>query len=242
MLERINRNYPDKMVIISEFGTPGVFGRDTKEADELRVRVIREQLAEFGRHDWIGGAIFWCYQDYRSHRNLFPGFTSGYVDHGLVDENRQRRPSYRMWMEENAPARMKLAWTRDKDSNPPTGFRLIVERRGANEIPTYTPRDYRLVWELRDDGNTLVAQGEQTLNVIAGEQTIESKFQTAAQATTATSTMPKSLTLRVRLHRPRGFVAAEQRLEWLPLRVGGEEIDDMRRKGTLTTPLPPAPR
>jgi hypothetical protein len=29
-----------------------------------------------------------------ANHNLWPGQTAGYVDHGLVDENRQRRPSY----------------------------------------------------------------------------------------------------------------------------------------------------
>jgi len=89
MLDRAGRQYPDKMFIVSEFGTPGVFATDSVEADKLRVHTLEHQLDAFQKYDWIAGAIFWCYQDYKSHRNLFPGYSAGYVDHGVVDENRQ---------------------------------------------------------------------------------------------------------------------------------------------------------
>ena len=51
-------------------------------------------LPRLAARDWIAGAILWCYQDYKSPRNLWPGETEGYVEHGLVDEARQRKPSY----------------------------------------------------------------------------------------------------------------------------------------------------
>lgn len=228
-LDRVNQNYPDKMVIISEFGTPGVFARDSKGADELRSRIIREQLQEFGTREWIAGAIFWCYQDYRSHRNLFPGLTAGYVDHGVVDENRQRRPSYAVWTNENAPARIEINWTIGKDAQP-SGFRATVERRRPNEIPSYAPRDFRLLWELRDEDNTLVASNVKTLAALDETQIIQETWQTAKT---------RSLRLRVKLRRPNEFQAAEKTLDWLETRVGGEEIKDMQRKNTLLSPLPP---
>ncbi len=228
-LDRVDRNYPDKMVIISEFGTPGVFARDSKGADELRSKIISEQLREFGKRDWIAGAIFWCYQDYRSHRNLFPGLTSGYVDHGLVDENRQRRSSYTVWKNENAPARIMLSWTYNKE-NQPTGFRVVVERRRADEIPSYAPRDFKMRWELRDEDNALIANGEKTVSSLSQSQTISENLPPPKT---------KSLRLTIKLMRPNDFQAAEGTIDWLETRVGGEEIKDMQRKNTLLSPLPP---
>jgi len=96
-LDTIDRLYPDKMVIVSEMGYAGLFAGNSVEADRARIKVITEQLPVLAARDWIAGALLWCYQDYKSQRNLWPGETEGYVDHGLVDEARQRRPSYAVW-------------------------------------------------------------------------------------------------------------------------------------------------
>lgn len=228
-LARINRTYPNKMVIISEFGLAGLFGRNPKEADELRSRLLREQLAEFAKHDWIGGAIMWCYQDYKSHRNLSTGYTTAYVDFGVVDEYRQRRPGYELWQDENSPVRVNLAWERNKDRNP-IGFRATLDRRRLTELPSYTPRNYRVEWEVRNDDGELVGRGERQMTIDA-TQTVAESFQLKAPT--------KSLRLIVRALRPTGFVAAEENLEWLRSGNGGEFIEDMRRKGTLPNPFPP---
>src|SRR5215469_1867668 len=39
-LEQIGRDYPTKMVIVSEFGYPGVFSPDSAAADKARIRTI----------------------------------------------------------------------------------------------------------------------------------------------------------------------------------------------------------
>ncbi len=220
-LERVHRNYPGKLVIISEFGTPGVFAPDSKAADKLRARTFREQLAEFGRHDWIGGAIMWCYQDYKSHRNLWPGEVKGYVDHGVVDENRQRRPSYDVWRELNSPARISVEWKYDS-SRRPVGFAATIERRRADEIPSYTLRGYRLSWELRDHANKKLAGEEKTLSEIGPPQSLESHW--PAPET-------RALRLVIKVHRPAGFVATERTLTWWEPRPGGLNLEEMKRQG-----------
>ncbi len=124
----------------------------------MRVEVMKSQLAEFAKHDFVAGAIFWCYQDYKSHRNLWPGLTTDWVEMGLVDENRQRLPSYGAWKEQTSPARLAVAWTRGEGGRP-TGFRATVERRPATELPSYELRGYRLEWEARDHDGTLLGSG-----------------------------------------------------------------------------------
>jgi beta-galactosidase/beta-glucuronidase len=225
VLERIEKNYPDKMVVISEFGTPGPFAPTSEAADKLRAKIFREQLELIGKRPWIAGALMWCYQDYRSHRNLWPGQTAGVVDHGVVDENRQRRPSYFVWRELNSPALIRLEWRLNGDEKP-VGFRAAIERRRPDEIPSYTLRHYRVEWEARDNDNNQVASGKQDLPDIGPPQSLDANWP---------SPQTKSLHLRLRLDRSTGFVAAEKTLDWWEPRTGGLNIDEMRREGL---PLP----
>lgn len=229
VLERIGRTYPNKMVIISEFGTAGVFGRNMKEVDEIRARTLTEQVAEFAKHDWIGGAILWCYQDYLSHRNLAPGTTTAYVDFGLVDENRQRRPSYFAWQKQHAPAEIKLAWIRE-GGNAPTGFNLALARRASNYLPSYNLRGYRVKWEVRDSNGKLYSEGTREMNVTNQPQMMTETFAQSPDA--------RDMILSVKVMRPTGFVAAEEKIDWVRIISGGETIDDMRKKGTLPADFP----
>ena len=219
-LEAVGRKYPDKMVIISEFGAAGFFAQDPEKGDRIRSRIIRDQMRIFGQYDWIGGAIFWCYQDYRSHRNLWPGLQEGFVDMGVVDENRQRRPSYYAWREENAPAHLQLEWK--GGDTVPAGFQATISRRSPEELPSYELRNYRLDWEVRDADSRLVSAGDKLLPAIGTAQTLESAWPTPAT---------RSLQLRVRLMRPTGFVAVEQSLLWWDPRSGGLNVDTMRKEG-----------
>ncbi len=221
IMEKINRNYPNKMVIVSEFGVAGLFAPNSRDADKLRARIFREQMAQFGKEDWIAGALMWCYQDYKSHRNLWPGVTAGYVDHGVVDENRQRRPSYKVWQELNSPAHVRVEWQYDAQRRP-VGFRARIARRGPDELPSYPLRDYRAVWEVRDNDNTKIAGEAKSLPEIGPPQSLEATWPASAS---------KSMRLTLWLYRPTGFVAAEKTLDWWEARSGGLNIDEMKREG-----------
>ncbi len=203
--------FPDKMVVISEFGLAGLFAPDTAQADRMRVGIIESQLAEFARHDFVAGAIFWCYQDYKSHRNLWPGLTTDWVKMGLVDENRQRLPSHAAWKERTSPARLGIAWTRPPFAAP-TGFRATVERRRPTELPSYELRGYRLEWEARDHDGTRLAGGTKDLPVIGSPATVEGSWP---------ATSSREVRLAVRVVRPTGFVAAERAERWWEPRSGG---------------------
>lgn len=211
-VERVGRMFPDKMIVISEYGAAGIFARDKVRGDELRRRIMRDQTALFSRHDFIGGLIFWCYQDYKSHRNLRPGMDKGFVEMGVVDEHRQRYPSFELWKELNAPARISVDWNPLTTYTPPAGFRARVERRGADEIPSYALRGYRLAWEVTDHDGRKVAGGEQELPEVGAPFTVEGKW--AAPAT-------RAVTLRLKLCRPTGFLAQEETLEWWQPLSGG---------------------
>lgn len=210
-VERIGKLFPDKMIVVSEFGAAGTFAPNLPEADELRRQIMRDQIALFSKYDFIGGVVFWCYQDYKSHRNLRPGQRQGFVEMGLVDEDRQRRPSYFLWRELNAPATIALSWNPLTTYTPPAGFRATIARRGETEIPSYTLRGYRLVWEAWDDDDRRIAGGEQMLPEVGPAFTVAASWQAPTT---------KSVRLVLRLYRPTGFLATEQTLSWWQPRSG----------------------
>ncbi len=218
MIERAGKQFPDKMFIISEFGTPGIFATDTVEADKLRVHTLRNQLDIFEKYDWIAGAIFWCYQDYKSHRNLWPGHTSGYVDHGVVDEYRQRRPSFFAWQKRTSPAILKAKW---KYSNwyQASGFELTIRRKPLTAIPSYSLKNYTLLWELRDGDGKLLHDGRLELADMEDEQTLKTDWKGDSSGHHAS--------LRFTLINPRGEIETEESLRFLYPVADGQEIDQM---------------
>jgi beta-glucuronidase len=218
-LDRANRDYPTKMFFISEFGAAGMFAPDKKAGDELRVRIMREQLEIFRKYDFIAGAILWCYQDYKSHRNLRPGERSGMVEMGIVDENRQRYPSFRVWQEENTPADVRLKWT--YEDGRPVGFEATISRRGEDWLPSYNMHSYRAEWELRDATGALVWQGSKRLSDIGPPQTIEADWPVRS----------RGYRLRLRLLRPTGFPAWERSIDWWEGISGGDSVQEMEKRG-----------
>jgi beta-glucuronidase len=207
-LDRIGRIFSDKMVIISEFGLAGIFAKNPQDADSMRVNIIREQMPELARRDWIAGAILWCYQDYKSRRTLRPGWEEGYVEHGLVDEYRQRKPSYYAWKALNAPATMNAHWE-ETSAGTPSRFTVTVTPNSIENLPYYPLHDYRLVWEISDETGNLLARGGQQF----------SDLQTARVISGAVDPPPNAemLKLHLTLLRPESTVAAETSVDW---RVG----------------------
>ena len=222
MLDRAGKQFPDKMFIISEFGTPGIFATDTVEADKLRVHILQHQLDVFQKYDWIAGALFWCYQDYKSHRNLWPGLKQGYVDHGVVDEYRQRRPSFFAWQKRTSPAVIAAKW---KYINwyETGGFDLTISRKPLTELPSYPLKNYKLTWELRDGEGKFLHTGSFDLADLDAEQKLKAEWPGDPSIHHAT--------LHLVLTNPRGEVEQEETLRHLFPVADGQEIDQMTIPG-----------
>jgi beta-galactosidase/beta-glucuronidase len=218
MLEHAGSSFPDKMFIISEFGTPGVFATNTVEADKLRVHILHHQLDLFAKYDWIAGAIFWCYQDYKSHRNLWPGHTEGYVDHGVVDEYRQRRPSFFAWEKRTAPATLNAKW-KYVGWYRTGGFEVTTGRKPLSELPSYPLKDYKLHWEYRDGEGKLLQQGDFALADMDETQTLHADWPTDPDIHHAS--------LHLVLTNPRAEIQAQQTLRYLFPVASGQDIPDM---------------
>ena len=205
-LDKIDRMFPNKMVIISEFGLHGIFAKDGEDPDQMRVKIIQEQMPELARRDWIAGAILWCYQDYKSRRNLRPGLEEGFVEHGVVDEYRQRKPSYYVWKEMNAPATLTVHWNKE-NSEIPASFTATVKPNSLNNLPSYPLHDYRLVWNIYDD-TKLLNHGERRFTDLNGAQIVSGQVKSGADS--------HKLQLHLTLLRPTGDLASEKILDWNP--------------------------
>jgi beta-glucuronidase len=201
-LDKVDRLFPDKMVIISEFGFPGIFAKNATEADAARVSIIREQLPLLAKRDWIAGAILWCYQDYKSRRYFWPGQEKGYLEHGIVDENRQRKPSYFAWAQMNAPTHLDLRWTKNADGKP-AAFVFTLKPNGEQEMPYYPLNGYRVSWQLIDADNKAFADGGALVNP-PGPLTVERDV--------PAHTNQNAFRLVIKLLRPDGSLAMERAL------------------------------
>jgi hypothetical protein len=203
-LDRIDALFPGKMVIISEMGFAGIFAKDPASADLARVNILQEQMPLLAARDWIGGTILWCYQDYKSPRNLWPGGTEGYVEHGLVDEARQRKPSYYTWQQLTSTASIAVQWV-NSGSQAPAAFNIRVTANSERNLPFYSLRGYRLLWTLAGETGKPLRRGERALTELSEPVSVDE---------TLTAEGAHALRLSVMLLAPNGLAAADATLAW----------------------------
>ncbi len=220
--EKIEHGYPDKLVLVTEFGYPGIYATDRETADKQRAEIIRDRLEQYGKHDWIGGAILWSYQDYHSTHNLRPGQSDSFVDHGVVDKNRQRKPSYFVWQAENSPAHIQLSWNYD-EKGVPSGFLARVLRRTEQEIPSYPLLNYSVEWTAFDQNNKTLATGTKALDPMGPGSDLAGKWEPA---------IGSIVRLEFLLRHPDGSVAQSKRIIWRdpqPGKLTGSELETPRQ-------------
>ncbi len=220
LIEKIGRDYPNKMVIISETAPYVPLTKNVQEGEQFRNASIGMELALFGKYPWIAGVLYWSYSPFNSHEDFprtqltvpVPVLEPGYGSDGdFVDQDRQRHPIYSAFQKYNSPANLELElhWPKSEPpSSPPTSFTAIITRRGADQIPSYPLDHYQAVWRVVDATGTEVGAGEQTLPEIGAPYTLEKDWNPPAK--------PGGLTLHLWLYRPTGFVAAQGTCWWQP--------------------------
>jgi beta-galactosidase len=189
--------FPGKPILISEYGycacTP-----DRPEGDQHRVETLRSHDSLFRAKEFIAGAIFFCYNDYRSHIGPTGVGALRQNVHGVVDLFGRRKPSYAVLREESSPIESLTA------ENRGNAFQLRLRTR--QDIPMYTLRDYKVRGIFYGEGDIAVEQQEAALPEIVpgGEITVELKFSRAG--------VPWHVTFEVL--RPTGFSAYSR--DWKP--------------------------
>jgi beta-galactosidase/beta-glucuronidase len=182
-LDRVHRTWPEKTVIISEFGftphwnmilgfpsssldpdqyyfIPDGIASNSDKADAVRRRLIIDQVQVFRSRPYVAGAIFWSYQDYRTPT----GFKSG-----LVDAERNKHGSWGLLRDQYAPVLIDSVAL----SAMPEGKRIAtisIHTRGPldTDIPAYTLRGYALHWRVTSaDGIVVFDEGHEPMPVLS---------------------------------------------------------------------------
>ena len=134
-LDAVHAAFPDKPVAISEYGYCACVP-ERAEDDSRRIEILRAHDAVFRPKDFVAGAIFFCYNDYRSQVG-FSGFGALQQNiHGVVDVFGAKKPSFDALREESSPV---ASLSVENHSNT---FRVLVKSR--SDIPAYTLRGYHL--------------------------------------------------------------------------------------------------
>jgi beta-galactosidase len=153
-LDALHAAFPDKPIVVSEYGycacTP-----DRPEGDEKRMDILRTHQNAIRSRDFVAGAIFFCYNDYRTHvgdRGL--GYYRQRV-HGVVDVEGSRKPSYELLRDESSPVESLTITV--------SGNRFEVQIKTRRDFPMYTLQSYKLRGIFFGQGNIPVEQQEVTL-------------------------------------------------------------------------------
>jgi beta-galactosidase len=196
-LDDLHAAFPGKPVVISEYGYCACT-EDRPEGDGHRIDILRSHDAAIRSRDFIGGAIFFCYNDYRTHvGDRGVGALKQRV-HGVVDIYGRPKPSYEVLRLESGPIESLSV------ENQLNVFHLLVRTR--RDMPMYTLRGYRLRGVFYGEGDIPVEQQEAELPETApgGEVKIEIKFGEAG------------VPLRVRFDVFRPCRLSAYSLEWKP--------------------------
>ena len=134
-LKEIHEAFPDKPIVISEYGycacTP-----DRPEGDVRRSQVLRDHTAVARELDFVGGLIFFCYNDYRTHIGDKGIGAAKQRIHGVVDLYGNKKLSYDGLRGESSPIESLEV------SGHPAEFAVTLTTR--NTIPAYQINGYKV--------------------------------------------------------------------------------------------------
>lgn len=133
-LDRINALYPGKPITISEWGLcePVHKGGDPRRSEEMV-----QQLKIYGSKGYVAGAIYFCLNDYRTHRGEDFTYTYPQRVHGVCDINLNPKPSYEVLKSQSSPLIIKSVDVKNNE--------VIITISGKTGIPSYTVRNYTIV-------------------------------------------------------------------------------------------------
>ncbi len=162
-LQEIHQAFPDKPIVISEYGycacTP-----DRPEGDQRRIEVLRGHTQVCREMDYVGGLIFFDYNDYRTHIGDKGTGACKQRIHGVVDLFGARKPSFSVLRDESSPIE-SLEY-----SGNPTSFTLSIRTRKS--IPSYNLAGYKLRGTLYGHGDIPLEQQEASLPSLTPGQSI----------------------------------------------------------------------
>jgi beta-glucuronidase len=196
-LDAVHSAFPGKPVIISEYGYCACVP-ERPEDDSRRIETLRSHDGVFRSREFVSGAIFFCYNDYRTQAGFSGVGALRQNIHGVVDLFGRRKPSFEALREECSPV---LALSVEKQGN---SFRVRVRTR--SDLPAYILRGYVVRGIFYGAGEIPLEQRVEELADIppGGDARVELEFSAGKPASR----------IRFDVLRPNGFSAIT--LEWKP--------------------------
>ena len=195
--DELHAAFPGKPIVVSEYGYCACTA-DRQEGDEQRMEILRSHDVAIRSKDFVSGAIFFCYNDYRTHVGDRGAGALQQRIHGLVDVYGTPKPSYELLRRECGPIE---SLTVEHRLN-----KFQVSLKVRRDLPMYTLRGYRLRGLFFGQGNIPVERQVVELSEIApgGETTVELAF-TQSEA---------PIHVQIDVLRPTSFSAFS--LDWRP--------------------------
>ncbi len=144
-LELIAKAYPKKSVVVSEYGLCECNPKNPS-GDRRRIEILKTHTDCYRKSPNVAGAIFFNYNDYRTHIGDKGQGSFKQRVHGVVDILNRPKPSWEALRRESSPIKT-LTVTAPKDKDKVTRSTVtILTRALENDLPAYTLRNYLLVW------------------------------------------------------------------------------------------------
>jgi beta-galactosidase len=134
-LKEIYEAFPDKPIVISEYGYCACTA-DRREGDVRRGEVLTDHTAVARELDFVGGSIFFCFNDYRTHIGDKGTGTAKQRIHGVVDLYGNKKSSYDGLRFESSPIESLQV------SGHPADFAVTLTTRKT--MPAYQITGYKL--------------------------------------------------------------------------------------------------
>lgn len=150
-IDNLIKTYPQKAILITEYGGYGIESGnliyDTPNNTEYKTLIV-DKLAD--RKELSGWAI-WTFNDYRSrHQSLNPLSATPLHQNrqwGIVDVYRNKKRAYSQIKNFYGPIR-KLE-VNNKIDNSTVSTEISLSARSQMDIPAFTLKGYRLIWEVK---------------------------------------------------------------------------------------------
>lgn len=161
-LDRLHRAFPGKSVVVSEYGLCECDPKNPS-GDERRIEILRTHTDLYRNAPNVAGAIFFDYNDYRTHIGDKGQGSFQQRVHGVVDLFGSRKPSWEALRRESSPIKaIQLSPPRRAQSL--SSVQIDIQTRSLeNDMPAYTLRNYLLIWIVYNQSNQPVATGKRML-------------------------------------------------------------------------------
>jgi beta-glucuronidase len=161
-LQRIAQAFPEKALVISEYGLCECNPKNPV-GDSRRIEILKTHTDRYREAKNVAGAIFFDYNDYRTHIGDKGQGAFRQRVHGVVDLLGKRKPSWQVLRAESSPIR-QIQFQPPEVSGDTTRITATIHTRSlTNDLPAYTLRKYLIVWTAYNQLGHPLATGKAVL-------------------------------------------------------------------------------